>query len=91
MYTVEIEEKAEEDIRFLIQSKGENTARKIEKLLNELREHPEKGTGHPEKLRGNLTGYWSRKINEKDRLIYRIEKEKIIVIVVSASGHYGDK
>jgi toxin YoeB len=53
--------------------------------------HPETGTGKPEKLKFELTGYWSRRINKKDRLIYSIEHHIVTVTVVSAVGHYGDK
>lgn len=48
-------------------------------------------TGHPEKLKHDLEGFWSRRINKKHRLIYQIEDEIITVIVVSAYSHYGDK
>ncbi|RYX82637.1 Txe/YoeB family addiction module toxin, partial [bacterium] len=64
---------------------------KIDKIFKELAEHPQTGTGQPEQLKFGLAGYWSRQINKKDRLIYRIEDEVITVFVVSAVGHYGDK
>lgn len=65
--------------------------KKIEGYFEELKEHPTTGTGHVERLKGNYSGYWSRKIDKGDRLIYRIEDDKIIVTVVSLKGHYGDK
>ena len=52
---------------------------KIVKLLEELTLHPKTGTGQVEQLKGNLTGYWSRRINKSDRIIYSIEDEKVIV------------
>ena len=52
---------------------------------------PTFGTGKPERLRGNLNGFWSREITKKDRLIYRIEDSEVIVFVISLKGHYGDK
>jgi toxin YoeB len=52
--------------------------------------HPETGIGKPEKLKFNLSGYWSRRINRKDRLVYKIEKEIITVTVISAIKHYND-
>lgn len=68
---------------------GQNkTLKKIKNLLAELRLHPDTGTGQVEQLRGNLSGYWSRRIDKKNRLIYKIENERIIVIVISMKGHY---
>lgn len=64
---------------------------KIYKLFEELKQHPMTGTGQPEALRNNLGGYWSRRINRKDRMIYKIEDEVVSVIVISLKSHYGDK
>jgi len=41
----------------------------------ELAEHPREGTGKPEMLKGDLAGYWSRRINREHRLVYSIEDE----------------
>lgn len=49
------------------------------------------GTGQVEQLKGNLSGLWSRRIDKGSRMIYRIEDERVIVIIVSLKGHYGDK
>ena len=67
------------------------TLLKIVALFEELREHPTTGTGKVELLKGDLEGYWSRRINKSARLIYKIEEEIITVIIVSLKGHYGDK
>lgn len=64
---------------------------KIDKLLNELREHPTKGTGKPEMLKHYEVSTWSRRITDKHRLVYTIEDEKVIVIVLAFWGHYADK
>ncbi|MEZ4916938.1 MAG: Txe/YoeB family addiction module toxin [Chitinophagales bacterium] len=53
--------------------------------------HPCEGIGKPELLKYSLKGFWSRRINKKDRIIYKIEDEKVLVYVVSAKGHYFDK
>ena len=67
------------------------TLLKIAALLEELCEHPTTGTGKVEQLKGDLEGYWSRRINKASRLIYKIEEEIITVFVISLKGHYGDK
>lgn len=64
---------------------------KILLLFEELSKHPTTGTGQPEKLRGDFTGYWSRRIDKSNRLIYAIEDDIVVVTVVSLSGHYGKK
>lgn len=81
-YQLEFSDKAKKDLIKL--KKGDAIAyKKVEKLLHELMIHPTTGTGKPEQLRYGLSGYWSRRIDKKNRLIYRIEEEKITVIVVS--------
>ena len=57
-------------------------------LFEELAEHPRRGTGHPEELKYQYAGYWSRGINLKHRFVYSINDETVTVIVVQAKGHY---
>ena len=65
--------------------------RKISRLLTEISEHPTTGTGKPKQLSGDLAGCWSRRINQKDRIVYEIQQEAILVMVLSMRGHYLDK
>ena len=60
-------------------------------IFQELSETPYTGVGKPEALKENLTGFWSRQINQKDRLIYTVNDDLVIVDVISAMGHYSDK
>lgn len=59
---------------------------KILSLIEEIKEHPLTGTGKPEPLKYELTGYWSRRINKVHRLVYEVEDQ--IVVIHSAYGHY---
>lgn len=59
--------------------------------MDELYIHPKTGTGHPEQLKGGHNNQWSRRINQKHRLIYEIRDTEVIVIIISAYGHYSDK
>ena len=89
-YTLEFSDDALSDISAL--KKAEKPAyKKLVKLLEELRTHPYTGTGHPKPLGANRVGQWSRKITDKHRLVYLIEDEQIIVLILSAYGHYDDK
>jgi toxin YoeB len=54
------------------QDQDKKTARRINRLFTEMSRTPFAGQGKPEALRGNLSGYWSRRIDEKNRIIYRI-------------------
>ena len=65
--------------------------KKISKLFKELKEHPETGTGKPEKLKYKSDEYWSRRIDERHRMEYIIDNDKVIVFIISLWGHYGDK
>jgi toxin YoeB len=58
---------------------------KINKLLAEICREPFKGTGKPEPLKGNLSGYWSRRITQEHRLVYKADDT---VYIVSCYGHY---
>ena len=68
-----------------------NTIRKIEKIFKELSNTPFYGIGSPEALKYDLTEYWSRSIDKKNRIIYFVNDEIATVFIISAKGHYGDK
>ena len=63
--------------------------RQIKKLLKDIDRNRYKGLGHPEPLTGDLSGYWSRHIDEKNRIVYKIEND--IVKVIQCGSHYKDK
>ena len=65
--------------------------KRIHKLFEELSEHPETGTGKPHKLKHEKKGIWSRSIDDKHRMLYMIDNNKVIVFVISLWGHYEDK
>ena len=90
-YTLEISSKARKELQGHYRSGNKSVIRKIEQIFLELSTTPYEGTGNPEALKYELAGYWSRRINKKDRIIYRILKDRVIVLIVSAIGHYGDK
>ena len=77
----------EEYLEWQIQDK--KTLKKINTLLKEVQRTPFEGTGKPEPLKGNLEGKWSRRINDKDRLVYEVLDGTIIV--QQCKGHYNDK
>ncbi len=90
MYEIEYQEQALLDIAKL--KRDEPSAyKKVAAFIEELREHPKTGTGHPEPLKGKPEGRWSRQISKKHRLVYRIFDKEVVVLVIAAYGHYDDK
>ena len=71
------------------QDQDKKTLRKLNKLLTDIDRNGNSGLGHPEPLKGNLSGWWSREIDEKNRLIYKIEDGYIKIY--QCKNHYQDK
>lgn len=53
--------------------------RRINELIQAVQREPFKGIGKPEPLRGNWTGFWSRRIDREHRLVYAVEKSKVLI------------
>ncbi len=80
-------DEAQQDIQFWRKSGNKIIQKKIQQLLVAIEENPFLGIGKPEPLKHNLTGLWSRRINQEHRIIYRILEDKTIMIY-SLKGHY---
>ena len=70
------------------QTKDRRTLKKINDLLQDISRGGYQGIGKPEQLKGDLSGYWSRRIDDKNRLIYRIQSD--VREIIQCSGHYDD-
>ena len=68
------------------QNQDRKTLKRINKVLEDVMRNPFDGIGKPEPLKENLSGYWSRRIDEANRLVYKVEENYIIVI--SCRYHY---
>ncbi len=90
-FKLRLTDEAIKDIQKHKNSGDKKILKKIGILLEELKEHPRTGTGQPEKLRYNLEGLYSRRINRKHRLVYAIKDDIVTVLILSAYAHYGDK
>ena len=91
MYILQISDQAKKDIVFLKRTGGKTIINKIERLLRELMEHPKTGIGRVEQLKGHQGKLWSRRIDNKHRIVYTINDEIMTVTVIAARGHYGEK
>lgn len=73
-----------------LQNSDKQKIKKINTLIKDIKRNGALiGIGSPEPLKNNLNGYFSRQINEKDRLVYKIENE--CLTIVQCDGHYNDK
>jgi toxin YoeB len=88
MYELEFTEDALADIDSLKKTGNKKLLEKLFKLLLELREHPGTGTGKIERLKYYDEETFSHRISEEHRLVYRIYDTKVVVLVLSAYGHY---
>lgn len=62
------------------QSQDKKTLKRINELIRDVMRTPFTGIGKPEPLRENLSGYWSRRIDDANRLVYAVEKTEITII-----------
>ena len=74
--------------QLLFSSQDKKNLKKINKLLKDISRNPFEGIGKPEPLKENLTGFWSRRIDEEHRLVYAVEDERVIIF--ACRGHYDD-
>ena len=71
------------------QQEDKKTLQKVNKIIEDIVRNGNTGIGKPEPLTGNLTGYWSRRINSKERLIYKVDEQNVHII--ASRFHYEDK
>lgn len=90
MYILDYTDKAKQDMQRLKREEPKAFL-KLGKLLAELMDHPKTGTGKPEQLKGDHAGQWSRRITKKHRLVYEIHDTEVVVLVLTAYGHYDDR
>lgn len=81
------EDRAWEDYLYW-QNQDRKSLKRINALINDIKRSPFEGIGKPEPLKGNLNGYWSRRIDEFNRIVYFEQND--IVYVASCRGHYED-
>lgn len=89
-YEIEFTPDAQADLAKLMKSEPK-VYKKALRFIDELKEHPTTGLGHPEPLKGKPEGRWSRELTKKHRLVYQIFEHEILILVLAAYGHYGDK
>jgi toxin YoeB len=71
------------------QTEDKKTLRKINQLITDIERNGYTGIGKPEPLRNDLSGWWSRHIDDKNRIVYRLKDGN--VEISQCKGHYDDK
>ena len=70
------------------QTQDKKMLKRINQLLQDIERNGYSGLGKPEPLRGNLSGFWSRRIDDEHRIVYRISEDRVEII--QCRGHYDD-
>lgn len=68
------------------QTHDKKNLKRINQLVKDISRSPFDGLGKPEPLKGNLSGLWSRRIDEEHRLVYTVQNETVLIF--SCKGHY---
>ena len=71
------------------ENQDKRVMKQINKLIVDIKRNGYDGIGKPEPLRGDLSGWWSRRIDEKNRLVYKIIDDEAVEIS-QCKGHYDD-
>jgi toxin YoeB len=71
------------------QTQDKKMLKRINDLLRETERDPFSGIGKPEPLKGDLAGFWSRRIDDTHRLVYRVKAD--VLEIAHCRGHYGEK
>ena len=91
-YTLVLTQRAAKELAKLKKSGQKNLVSKVADLMEELIADPRVGTGRPERLKHYPDGeIWSRRLDKKNRVVYEVRDEEIIVLLLSLTGHYDDK
>jgi toxin YoeB len=82
---ISFEDAAWEDYKFW-QKEDRMILKKINHLIRDIQRDPFDGIGKPEALKNDLSGFWSRRITDEHRIVYRIEDDELII--AQCRGHY---
>ena len=91
MYKITLSEQARKEYLYFSQSGNKDILNKVAALLNDIAEHPYTGLGKPEPLKYDLSGKWSRRINEEHRIVYSVNDDRVEIDILSMRYHYSKK
>ena len=82
---LEFKPQAFDDLQYWVRHQPK-LAKRLLRLIEETQRDPFGGIGKPEPLKNELSGWWSRRIDGEHRLVYKVERE--VLIIAQARGHY---
>jgi toxin YoeB len=88
MIKMSFHEQAWEDYEYW-QTQDKKTLKKINNLIRDIKRNPFNGIGHPEPLKHELQGWWSREIDDKNRIVYKSADN--IIEILQCKDHYDDR
>ena len=86
-YTIELVEEAKDDMEFWLRN-DKRTFKRIISLFENMQQTPYTGMGKPEPLCWELSGCYSRRIDHKNRIVYRVDDDKRVIYVRQLRHHY---
>ena len=90
-YIIKISKSAEKDLILLKKSGRKSDIEKVTTIFKEIVDNRRFGIGNRDELKYYDGEVWSRRINKKDRFVYEIYEDEVLVVVIQALGHYQDK
>ena len=72
-----------------LQKENKQLVKRVHLIVTDIKRNGYVGIGKPEPLGGNLSGWWSRRLDDKNRIVYRIMENRLDII--QCGGHYSDK
>ena len=90
-YTLNFTDVSLEDLAFHDKVGNQATIKRIDRILKELETTPLVGIGNPHQLSYDYAGLWSRHLNKKDVIIYKVNEIEKTILIYSARYHYLDK
>lgn len=87
MSNLSFSEKAWQDYLYW-QTQDKKTLKRINQLLQDIERNGYSGIGKPEPLKGDLTGYWSRRIDDVNRIVYKLSDD--VIEILQCKSHYGN-
>ena len=89
MYSLEFDPQTKKQLKKIIKNKKQYL--RLWGILESLKKDPYATTHKFEKLRYQAYPVYSKRLNKKDRILYRVEEQRVVVVIISVLGHYGDK
>jgi len=90
-FVVAFSDEAKKHLKKIKKSGRKIDLKKLDTFVKEVAVHPRMGIGHPERMKHHVQETWSGEVNEKDRFVYEIYEDEMLIVVKQVLGHYRDR